>query len=150
QFKGKTLIVTFLDPVCTDTCPLIASELREADEQLTPTERANTDVIAIADNPIFHSVSSAHLFTDREGMASLPNWYFLTSPSLKTLAAVWQSYGVGLSVPQNGVMIVHPDLVYIVNSAGVERWMIPADPSDTNAIQSSFASLVDSLVKGVQ
>jgi len=150
QFKGKTLIITFLDPVCTDTCPLIASELRAADEQLTPAERANTDVIAVASNPIFHSVRAVHIFTDREGMSSLPNWYFLTSPSLKSLAAVWQNYGVGLSVPQNGVMIVHPDLVYIVNSAGVERWMIPSNPSTTGGVQSSFASLVDSLVKGVQ
>jgi len=149
-FKGKTLIVTFLDPVCTDTCPLIASELREADEQLSPARRADTDVIAIAANPIFHSVRAVHIFTDREGMSTLPNWYFLTSPSLKSLATVWQNYGVGLSVPQNGVMVVHPDLVYIVNPAGVERWMIPADPSETSAVQSSFASLVDSLVKGVQ
>ena len=150
QFKGKTLIITFLDPVCTDTCPLIASELRAADENLTPAERANTDVVAIASNPIFHSVRAVHIFTDREGMSSLPNWYFLTSLSLKSLAAVWQNYGIGLSVPQNGVMIVHPDLVYIVNSAGVERWMIPSNPSSASGIQLSFASLVDSLVKGVQ
>ncbi len=150
QFKGKTLIITFLDPVCTDTCPLIASELRQADQQLSRTQRAHTDVIAIASNPIFHSVSAVHIFTDREGMSSLPNWYFLTSPSLKTLAATWRNYGVGVSVPQNGVMIVHPSLVYVVDSSGVERWMIPADPSYTGAVQSSFASLVDSLVKKVQ
>jgi len=148
-FAGKTVVVTDLDPVCTDTCPLIASELRVADLELSPRVRAQTVFVAIAANPIFHSVRDVAIFTRDEGMGSLPNWYFVTSPSLATLAATWRNWGIGLSVPQNGVMVIHPDLVYLVGPHGTERWLVPADPSHTHAVQESFSSLLDHYIVSV-
>jgi len=148
-FEGKIVVVTDLDPVCTDTCPLIASELRVADLGLPPAVRARTAFVAIAANPVFHSVRDVAVFTRDEGMGSLPNWYFVTSPSLRTLAVTWRNWGIGLSVPQNGVMVVHPDLVYLVGAHGTERWLLPADPSDTHAVQESFSSLLDHYIVAV-
>jgi cytochrome oxidase Cu insertion factor (SCO1/SenC/PrrC family) len=148
-FVGKTVAVTDLDPVCTNTCPLIASELRVADLELPAAVRARTVFVAIAANPIFHSVRDVAVFTRDEGMGSLPNWYFVTSPSLPTLAATWRNWGIGLSVPQNGIMVIHPDLVYLVGPHGTERWLVPANPSDTHAVEESFSSLLDHYIVSV-
>ena len=42
SLRGHTVALTFLDPVCTTDCPLIAQEFRQADQQLSSQERAST------------------------------------------------------------------------------------------------------------
>ena len=37
SFRGRVVVLTFLDPVCTSDCPLIAQEMRAADQMLGKT-----------------------------------------------------------------------------------------------------------------
>ncbi len=146
QFASKRIVLTNLDPTCTFDCPLIASELRVADAGLTPAQRANTVFVAIASNPDIHSVRSLAIFDQREGLSGLKNWYFLTSPSLRRLVAVWTAYQIQVSVPTNGTMVAHPDLLYVIGRGLTERWEVSSSPSSASSIQDSFSALVDTLV----
>lgn len=146
QFVGDRVVLTNLDPVCTEDCPLIASELKVADEDLSPSVRAKTVFIAVAANPIFHSVHDVDVFDQREGMSGMSNWYFLTSADLSKLTAVWGDYGWGVTLPVNGVMAIHPDFVDFITPRGVEKWMLPSSPSYATTMQHSFSSLTDSLI----
>ena len=50
--RGKVVLLTFLDPVCTSDCPLIAQEFRASDQMLGRAA-ADVELVAIVANPIY-------------------------------------------------------------------------------------------------
>ncbi|MDA8359133.1 MAG: SCO family protein [Actinomycetota bacterium] len=128
DLRGKALLLTFLDPVCTSTCPLIAQQLREA-SNLLGHDASRVELVAIASNPIFHSVADVEAFTRQEQLGNLPNWLFLTG-SLGTLESVWKAYGIEVTVTPAGAMVSHSVVVYVVGPHGNLRWVDPENPTD--------------------
>ena len=96
SLRGHTVALTFLDPVCTTDCPLIAQEFRQTDQQLGG-QAARVDFVAVVANPIYRTAAFTNAFDRQEGLTRVPNWYFLTG-SLPALERVWDSYGVLVSV----------------------------------------------------
>ncbi len=119
QLRGHVVALTFLDPVCTTDCPLIAQEFREADQGLGDQSR-QVDFVAVVANPIYRSVSFTNAFDRQEGLSHLPNWYFLTG-SLSALQRIWNEYGVEVSTVANGAMVAHSDLAFVIDNQGRER-----------------------------
>jgi cytochrome oxidase Cu insertion factor (SCO1/SenC/PrrC family) len=141
SFRGKTLVVAFLDPVCTTDCPLIAQELRVAD-QLLGTDAGRVEFLAVDANPLYRSVSVVRAFDATERLATLSNWHFLTGP-VRQLAALWNAYGVQVSVEPGGAMVAHADVALIVDRGGVVRQLISTDPGPASAAsRSSFSGLI--------
>jgi cytochrome oxidase Cu insertion factor (SCO1/SenC/PrrC family) len=77
SLRGKVILLTFLDPVCTSDCPLIAQEFRQADQVLGSKAR-NVELVAIAANPLYYSVSYTRAFDVEERLTTVPNWLYLT------------------------------------------------------------------------
>jgi hypothetical protein len=73
----------------------------------------------------------------------------VTSPSLAQLQKAWDDYEIGLSVPVNGVMVVHPDLMFLIRPGLKEKWLLPSGPSTETSVQHSFSALVDQLVESL-
>lgn len=147
--RGSTVVLTFLDPVCTTDCPIIAQELRVT-ASLLGTDAANVRFVAVAANPVYYSVATVSAFTRQEGMDSLPNWSFLTG-SLPQLEGVWNSYGAIVQTAPAGGMVVHPDIVYVIDSHGILRRILSADPGAADSSsESSFSGLLASQVLQVQ
>ncbi len=147
SLRGHTVALTFLDPVCTSDCPLIAQEFRQTDLQLGATAR-NVDFVAIVANPIYRSTSFTNAFDRQESMNRLSNWYYLTG-SLPQLQRVWDSYGVLVSTVGAGAMIAHSDLAFIIDGHGRERDALIDDPGPTQTFASSFSSLLLSRIDQV-
>lgn len=148
SLSGKVVLVTFLDPVCTSDCPLIAQELRQLDGELGSAER-KVAIVAIATNPLYHSVAAVNAFTKNEGMARLPNWYYLTGP-VPTLKKLWNDYGVQVAIEPAGTMIAHSDLLYVIDGQGNTRYALNADPgSGTAATKASFTAVLKGAVDKV-
>jgi cytochrome oxidase Cu insertion factor (SCO1/SenC/PrrC family) len=145
--RGHVVALTFLDPVCTSDCPLIAQEFRQADQQMSE-ESARVDFIAIVANPIYRSVSFMNAFDRQEGLTHLPNWYFLTG-SVPALQRVWDSYGVEIQTVANGAMVAHSDLAFVIDARGHERDALVDDPGPTQVFASSFSSLLTSRIDEV-
>jgi cytochrome oxidase Cu insertion factor (SCO1/SenC/PrrC family) len=146
--RGHTVALTFLDPVCTSDCPLIAQEFRQTDQQLGAAARG-VDFVAIVANPIYRSISFTDAFDRQESMNHLPNWYFLTG-SLAQLRRVWNSYGVLVNTVGAGAMIAHSDLAFIIDRQGRERDALIDDPGPTQTFASSFSSLLQSQIDQVR
>jgi len=146
QFAGKRIVLTNLDPVCTLDCPLIAQELRSADLALPPSTRAKTVFVAVAANPVIHSVRALQIFDATENLSGLSNWYYLTSPSLATLSHVWEELGFGVTQPVDGVMVEHEDLGYVIGPHLTERYIVPMNPSQYSPLSQSISSLYAHLV----
>lgn len=140
SLRGHVIALTFLDPVCTSDCPLIAQEFRQADLRLAD-QSTKVDFVAVVANPVYRSVSFTNAFDRQEGLTELPNWYYLTG-SVAALQRVWISYGVLVDTVPNGAMVAHQDLAYVIDRRGRERDALIDDPGPTQEFASSFSSLL--------
>jgi cytochrome oxidase Cu insertion factor (SCO1/SenC/PrrC family) len=149
SLKGKTVALTFLDPVCTSDCPIIAQELREADEQLAPGQRHATEFVAIVANPLYRSVTYTDDFDRQEDLGHLANWLFLTG-SIRALDAAWNDYGIQVAVTPAGSMVDHSDMAFVIDTRGRTRYVLNAGPgAGTSTTKSSFADLLDQEIEKV-
>jgi cytochrome oxidase Cu insertion factor (SCO1/SenC/PrrC family) len=148
SLTGHVVVLTFLDPVCTSDCPLVAQELRLADQMLGSASRG-VDLVAVVNNPLYDTVALTNAFDHQEGLETLPNWSYLTG-SLSQLHSVWDNYGVQTEVTPAGAMIAHSDIVYVIDARGQTRAILDSDPGDgSTAGQSSFAALLTEQVQRV-
>ncbi|HEX9063466.1 MAG TPA: SCO family protein, partial [Streptosporangiaceae bacterium] len=140
SLRGKVVLLTFLDPVCTTDCPLIAQELRVADQMLGPAAARHLVIVAVAANPLYHSQSYVREFSRQEHVDTVPNWRFLTGP-LPALRRVWSRYGITVQVLPGSQMVGHNDLVFALDTAGRIRFELNSDPgAGTVSTKSSFAA----------
>ena len=138
SLRGKVILLTFLDPVCTSDCPLIAQEFRQADQVLAARSH-NVELVAIAANPLYHSLAYTRAFEAQERLTTVPNWLFLTG-SLPQLQQAWKNYAVAAQILPGGGMIAHSDVAYVIDSHGRTREELDIDPGPGTATsQSSFA-----------
>lgn len=149
DLRGKTVVLTFLDPVCTTDCPIIAQELKTAGQKLGP-DASKIRFVAIAANPIYYSVAAVDAFDRQEGLGSQTNWLFLTG-ALSELQSVWNAYGVDAATAPAGGMVSHTELVYLVDSHGIIRRIMGSDPGSPTltAVHQSFAGLLASQITQV-
>jgi cytochrome oxidase Cu insertion factor (SCO1/SenC/PrrC family) len=148
SLSGKTIALTFLDPVCTSDCPIIGQEFRQADLELG--DRGNrTEFIAVVANPTYRSTFYMNAFDREEYLDQLPNWLFLTG-SVAQLTKVWYDYGIQVSVAPAGAMVDHTDVAYVIGPDGHTRYIISAGPgAGTLTTESSFAGLLDQELRRV-
>jgi cytochrome oxidase Cu insertion factor (SCO1/SenC/PrrC family) len=147
DLRGYTVAMTFLDPVCTTDCPVIAQEFRVA-SQMLGASASKVRFVAIAANPQYHSVTAIDDFDRQEGLNSQSNWLYLTG-STAVLASVLRSYGVVVTNAPAGSMTVHADMAYVIDDRGITRWALNADPGPSSADRSSFSSLLVSDIENV-
>jgi cytochrome oxidase Cu insertion factor (SCO1/SenC/PrrC family) len=145
--KGRTVALTFLDPVCTSDCPLIAQQFRQVDDSLGAAATKNTAFVAVVANPTYLGVQFVQAFDSQENM-NMPNWYFLTG-SLAQLTAVWDAYGIQVQTIGSGGMAAHSDTTYVIDGAGHLRTILGADPGDTTTDSASFAALLNKEMRAV-
>jgi cytochrome oxidase Cu insertion factor (SCO1/SenC/PrrC family) len=138
KLEGKVLLVTYLDPVCTTDCPVIAQEFKQADS-LLGSEARDVDLVAVNANPLYRSPADLRAFDRQEHLEQLPNWVYLTG-TVGELRKLWSSFGVEIFVPGGGAMVTHPDGAAIIDREGQIRSLANFDPGPaTSSTQSSFA-----------
>jgi cytochrome oxidase Cu insertion factor (SCO1/SenC/PrrC family) len=139
SLRGKVVLMTFLDPVCTSDCPLIAQEFRQASQLLGPAGQ-HVELVAIVANPVDYSLGYTRAFDRQEDLTGVPNWLYLTG-SLSQLQHAWRAYGIAAEIEPAGGMIAHNDVAYAIDSRGRIRQELGFDPGPgTAATQSSFAA----------
>jgi cytochrome oxidase Cu insertion factor (SCO1/SenC/PrrC family) len=140
SLRGKVVLMTFLDPVCTTDCPIIGQEFRQAGAMLG--SRSNVELVAIVANPTYRSTAFTQAFDRQEGLDTVPNWLFLTG-SLSQLSPIWRQYGVTVQNLPAGAMSAHNDLAVIIDRSGHIREELGDDPGPgTASTKSSFAALL--------
>ncbi len=141
SLRGKVVLMTFLDPVCTTDCPIIAQEFKQAGVLLGAQDK-DVMLVAVVANPTYRSATFTQAFDRQEGLAAVPNWLYLTG-SLSQLSAVWQQYGVTVQNLPAGAMAAHNDLAVVIDRSGVIRQEVGTDPGPaTTSTRSSFSVLL--------
>ncbi len=141
SLRGKVVLMTFLDPVCTTDCPIIGAEFKEAGV-LLGRQDADVELVAIVANPTYRAAEFIRAFDREEGLNTVPNWRYLTG-SLSQLSQVWRQYGITVENLPAGAMSAHNDLAVVIDRTGHIREEVGADPGPgTASTQSSFSVLL--------
>jgi cytochrome oxidase Cu insertion factor (SCO1/SenC/PrrC family) len=140
SLRGKVVLLTLLDDTCTTDCPLIAQEFRDAG-QLLGADTRHVELVAINYNPLYTQVSYIQAFDRQEGLATVPNWLYLTGTRAQ-LEPVWRHYGAApAEILPAGSMIGHGDYAFVIDQAGHLRRELGFDTGPgTQATKSSFAA----------
>jgi cytochrome oxidase Cu insertion factor (SCO1/SenC/PrrC family) len=131
SLRGKVVVLNFMDPHCTDICPLVSQEFVDAQRDLG---KAAGQVVfaAVNVNQFFNRVSDVAAFSDEHQLSSIPSWHFFTGP-LNSLQATWRDYDVAVAAPNPKADIVHTSVMYFIGPDGRERYIaLPMDDHATS------------------
>jgi protein SCO1 len=122
--RGQVVVLEFMDPHCTDICPLVSQEFVDAYHDLGRSA-PNVVFAAVNVNQYFNTVPDVRAYSRAHQLITIPDWYFLTGPTA-ALQAVWRAYHVEVQAPSPDADIVHTSAVYFIGPGGTERYV--ADP----------------------
>ncbi len=115
QFRGKVVLIAFVDSQCTTICPLTTQSMIEALRLLGPAA-AEVQLLGINANPLALKVSDVASYTRAHAMQG--KWRFLTG-SLPQLKGVWRDYHVYVSAINND--IDHQPAMVLIDTEGREH-----------------------------
>ena len=119
--RGKVVVLEFMDPHCTDICPLVSAEFVDAYRDLGPL--AGKVVFAAVNVNQYHTgVSDVAAFSAEHQLTSIPDWHFFTG-RLASLEAVWRGYDIVVQPRGPDADVVHTSSVYFIDSQGRERYL---------------------------
>jgi cytochrome oxidase Cu insertion factor (SCO1/SenC/PrrC family) len=144
EFRGRPVIVTFIDPLCRNLCPLEAQVLNQLERQLPASERPV--ILAVSVDVYANANSRADLLRDVREWHLVPQWRWAVGRPAQ-LAAVWRRYEIGVSVVTKRIAstaihyITHTEGAYIVDSSGHERalFLWPFYPQDVRRVLRRLA-----------
>jgi len=115
QYRGKAVLVTFIYTHCPDVCPLIVSNLHNA-QHLLGKEASKAEVIAVSVDPKGDTPKTvAHFLQTHEQTGKMQ--YLIGNT--KELATAWQAWGVGAEKDAgNPDLVEHSGLVYGITGSG--------------------------------
>ncbi len=128
--RGHVLIVGFVNATCTDICPVLGAEIRQALVDLGP-QRARVDVALVNTDPLHPHVTGAPAALGRTGLDLFANVTFL-SGSLAQLSRVWSDYGVQVRLDPATGRSVHNDVLYIIDPRGDLRFRALPSANETS------------------
>jgi protein SCO1/2 len=122
SLRGHPAIVTFIDPVCRNLCPLEAKVLTAAVRRVPAAERPT--IVSISVNPA--ADTAANFRQDAAHWRLTADWRWGLGGQ-RQLAAVWQRYGIEVGTLTKFVAgvkvdsVVHTEGSFLVDSSGYER-----------------------------
>ena len=115
QFRGKVVVLAFVDSECTTICPLTTVSMVAA-KRLLGAAGSQVQLLGVDANPKATSVSDVMAYSREHGMVN--QWDFLTG-SPAQLEAVWRAYHIAVQI-QRG-MIDHTPALFVIDQRGRER-----------------------------
>ena len=121
RLRGKVVVLEFMDPHCTDICPLVSAEFVDAYHDLG---QSAGDVVfaAVNVNQYHNRVQDVLAFSRQHQLITIPDWHFFTGPA-RALQAVWRGYNVEVAAPSSDADIEHTSVVYFIGPSGAERYI---------------------------
>jgi cytochrome oxidase Cu insertion factor (SCO1/SenC/PrrC family) len=137
DFRGKVVVLTFMDSTCLDTCPLTAAQFREVHRQLNQNEAKQVVFLGINVNVEENTVADVLEATRAWHLDEIPSWHFLTG-SREELRLVWTDYGVSATPSPDGHSIMHTPGTFLIDSSGQKRWYVSTPFSADGAAEQTL------------
>jgi len=135
SLRGKVVVLEFMDPHCTDICPIVSQEYVDAYRDLG--RLAGTVVFAAINVNQYHAaVTDMMAYSREQRLITIPDWHFFTGP-VPDLRNVWGSYEIAVQAPSPNADIVHTSAVYFIDPNGQERF-VAAPMADHTSSGASY------------
>ena len=140
-FRGRLVLVTFIDPVCRDLCPLEAQTLMTVVRGLPASQRPAIVAVSVnpwADEAANYRIDAAHWHLG-------PEWHWAVGTKAQ-LARVWRAYDIGWQASTKTIAgvtvhrIAHTEGSYLIDASGHERALFLA-PYGANDVLATIHGL---------
>jgi cytochrome oxidase Cu insertion factor (SCO1/SenC/PrrC family) len=121
DLRGKVVVLEFMDPHCTDICPIVSAEYVDAYRDLGKAA-AKVVFAAVNVNQYHAAVSDMMAYSREHQLTTIPSWHFFTGP-VPALRAVWDDYDISVEAPNPNADIVHTSVIYFIDPSGRERFI---------------------------
>ena len=144
QFRGKVVVLAFVDSECTTICPLTTVSMVLA-KQLLGAAGSQVQLLGVDANPDATSVSDVMAYSRAHSMVN--QWDFLTG-SLAQLRAAWRGFHVAVQIERG--MIDHTPALFVIDQQGRERTVYLTQMNYASITQAAqiLAQRVSSLLPG--
>jgi cytochrome oxidase Cu insertion factor (SCO1/SenC/PrrC family) len=115
QFRGKVVILAFVDSECTNVCPLTTVSMVEA-KQLLGAAADRVQLLGVDANP--HALSVADTLAYSRAHQMVNQWDFLTGTPAQ-VHAVWQAFHIAVQIDRG--QIDHTPALFVIDPQGRER-----------------------------
>jgi cytochrome oxidase Cu insertion factor (SCO1/SenC/PrrC family) len=134
-YRGRPVIVTFIDPLCRNLCPLEAKVLNDVLGRMPARERPA--IVAVSVDVYGGANRRGNLVRDVHEWQLVPQWHWAVGTPAQ-LAAVWKRYQIGVKVTTNRIdgttihYITHTEAAFVLDATGHERalFLWPFYPQD--------------------
>jgi cytochrome oxidase Cu insertion factor (SCO1/SenC/PrrC family) len=126
-------VLTFFNAPCNDICPVLASEIEQADANLGA-QAGDVEFVTVNTDPSALAASAETPAVNGTGLGALPNWHMVTGP-LTSLNPLWKAYGVSITLETKTGLEAHNDVMDFLDPQGIVRYRATpiADESSTGA-----------------
>ncbi|MDQ2959573.1 MAG: SCO family protein [Candidatus Dormibacteraeota bacterium] len=108
--RGKTVLMTFMDPQCTNLCPIVGQEIAKVEAALPATVVPVLLIVSVAPD---RSAADVRTFTSH--VTWRPGWHWLLGDQAQ-LQAVWVTYHI--SVQPSPTDVAHDETLYVIDAQG--------------------------------
>ena len=112
--RGHPVIVSFMDPLCRQECPIEGRGIALAERQVTAAQRPTLLIVSVNPKALPIDAKIAARVWGIRG----DNWHWLLGTHAQ-LAPVWRAYGITV-IPRTHNLI-HSTALYLVDRRGYER-----------------------------
>jgi cytochrome oxidase Cu insertion factor (SCO1/SenC/PrrC family) len=131
SLHGKVVVLQFMDPHCTDICPIVSAEFVKAYHDLGPL--ASKVVFAAINVNAYHArVQDMAKYTRAQALDTIPSWHFFTGP-VPAMKAVWRGYNIQVYAPNPDADVQHTSAVYFIDPQGRERYLASPEVDHTKS-----------------
>jgi len=148
DFRGRVVVLTFMDSKCADTCPLTAVHFREAYRQFDQNETQQVVFLGVNVNVEENAVADILETTRAWRLDEVPDWHFLTG-SREELEPVWKDYGIVAEHNPDGPSMMHTPGTFLIDPLGQERWYI-STPFSGEGVTDMTLPLSELLLKHIR
>jgi cytochrome oxidase Cu insertion factor (SCO1/SenC/PrrC family) len=122
SLQGRPVLLTFLDSLCTQLCPVEGRQLADVQRALGP---AAPQLVVVSVNPGGDTPASERRFAAEQHWRAPWRWLSGTPARLR---AVWHAYGIQV-IPKTHD-IAHTAVLYLIDARGDERagYLVPLSP----------------------
>jgi protein SCO1/2 len=122
RFRGRPVILTFIDPLCRSLCPREAREIDALEAQLPASRRPA--IVAVSVNQWANA--RRNLLTDVRKWKLTPQWHWAVGAPA-ALERVWRSYQIAVQDSPKTVTgvtvhdVSHTEAAYVIDARGNRR-----------------------------
>jgi cytochrome oxidase Cu insertion factor (SCO1/SenC/PrrC family) len=138
QFRGKAVLLSFVDSECTTVCPLTTLSMLQA-KQMLGKAGDQVQLLGVDANP--EAIATKDVLDYSQAHNMVNRWDFLTG-TLPQLKATWKSFDIYAKVV--GDEIDHTPALYVIDPQGRER-MVYLTPMAYSSITQSAQVIAQEL-----